>query len=465
MIEISRSDELLPVAQTLIGQPAVAAGAGIAILSDGGGHATIAVDALESAGLPPATLAADTVNALRTTLGSVAAVNNPVDLAGAADRDPLVFARALEILAADDAVAAVLVVGLFGGYAIRFAESLLDAEIEAAEQLPGIARRAGVALVVHSLYAHADTQPLRVLRRAEVPVIGSLEAACRCVGALVERGAALARLDRLPADWPAVDRFATGTVAIEPVDEPLPPLAARALSLATSANPFTAARIEGRSVLVETESRALAAAFGVPLVAAHFCASPADAAAAAEQAGAHAAVRVLSPSAPHKTDAGGVALNVTPAEASRVAAQLCENVRSWCAARGVDADIRGVLVSPMLPRPVAELFVGVMRDPQFGPVLMVGAGGIEVEVRRDVARRMLPVTALDVLEMLGELRIAPVLDGHRGKPAAEKRAIVEAVLAFADCALAHPEIAEMEVNPMFVYEDGAVGVDIRVYLG
>jgi acetyltransferase len=448
IVEVDRTDELLPVVTTLVGQPPVPAGSGLAILSDGGGHATIAVDDLHARGVPLASLEVSTIDGLRTLLGTAAAVTNPVDLAGAADRDPLVFARALEILAADPAVAGVLVVGLFGGYAIRFAESLLGAEMEAAKQLPVIARRAGIALVVHSLYADTHGEPLRILQRAEVPVLGSLEVACRCIAATVERGQAVERLDRLPAEWPA----ATRVLATEP-------------PRGAPADPFGAARGEGRSVLLETESRSLTEACGVPLVAAQFCRTTAEATAAARRSGGDVAIRVVSPSAPHKTDAGGVALNVAPAEASRVAERLCDAVRRWCAARRVEGDIRGVLISPMLPRPVAELLVGIVRDPQLGPMLTVGAGGTDVELQRDVAMRVLPVTADDVVEMLAELRIAGALAGHRGGRGADAQAIVRAVLGLAHCALAYPEIGEIEVNPLFAYEDRVVGVDVRIFLG
>ncbi|MGH7477929.1 MAG: CoA-binding protein, partial [Longimicrobiales bacterium] len=203
VIELQRTDELLPVIATLVGQPAVRVGRGIAILSDSGGHASLAVDELQGRDMALAALEPATVERLRRLLGPAAAVQNPVDLAGAADRDPGAFARALELLAADPTVAGVLVVGLFGGYAIRFAESLLEAETEAARQLPEIARRSGIALIVHSLYAHTHSEPLRTLRRSGVPVIGSLEIACRCITALQERDAALERLRRLAAAWPA----------------------------------------------------------------------------------------------------------------------------------------------------------------------------------------------------------------------------------------------------------------------
>ncbi|MBR9989156.1 MAG: CoA-binding protein, partial [Gemmatimonadetes bacterium] len=204
-MEVLRSDELLPVLTTLVQQPPVRSASGIVVLSDGGGQATIAADDLHARNIQLAELSVATGKDLRALLGPAAAVGNPVDLAGAADRDPLVFARALEIIARDPATAGVLVVGLFGGYAIRFAASLLEREIEAAQELSRIARAAGVPLVLHTLYAGTRSEPIRILQREGVPVIESLEIACRCAAAAVERGRAVAHVRSPATDWPAGD--------------------------------------------------------------------------------------------------------------------------------------------------------------------------------------------------------------------------------------------------------------------
>jgi acyl-CoA synthetase (NDP forming) len=227
---------------------------------------------------------------------------------------------------------------------------------------------------------------------------------------------------------------------------------------------FNEARREDRTLLLEPEARALLEQFGVPLVPAAFCRTAADAAEAARSFDGNVAVRIVTPAAPHKTDAGGVALNVRADEVERITERVFESVRSWAAARNVSADIRGVLVSPMLARPAAELIVGVRRDPQFGPVLTVGAGGTDVEWLRDVATRVLPVTADDIGEMLDGLRMAPVLRGYRGTRGVARDALVDGILGIASCALAHPAITEMEVNPLFAYADRVVAVDVRIFI-
>jgi acetate---CoA ligase (ADP-forming) len=477
VVEVLRTDELLPVLATLTAAPAGAsAGRGVAILSDGGGQATLAIDDLHARGTPIAALAADTSERLRALLGPAAAVGNPVDLAGAADRDPAVFGHVLALLARDPAVGAALVVGLFGGYAIRFDASLLAAELAAAQRFGAIARDTGIPLVVHSLYAETQSEPLRALQCDGVAVVSSLEVACRCLHACVERRRALDRRARQPG-WPAevgASRHGAAPQRAAPSIRGGTPAPAGARATAAAAepvepgappDPLLAALDEDRHVLLETEARALLAPFGLPLVPARLCRTTTEVADAARELGAAVAVRVVSPSAPHKTDAGGVALGVAPSDAEAAAGRVFDAVHAWIRARGDDdPDIRGVLVSPMIARPAAELLVGVRRDPDFGPVLTVGAGGTGVEWLRDVATRVLPIADDDVDDMLDALRIAPVLRGHRGAPAIDRAAVVRAVHAVADCALACPRVAEIEVNPLFVGADGVLAIDVRVFL-
>ncbi len=188
IVEVRRTDELLAVAAGLGWQPSAPPGTGVAILSDGGGQSTLAVDALHEMGVPLAALATETSVKLRECLGPAAAVHTPVDVAGAADSDPAVFARALTLLAADPSVGVILLVGLFGGYAIRFSETLATSEARTARSMAAEMRAAGKGLVVHSQYAAHSSDALSALRDAHVPVIESLEVACRVAAELCRRG-------------------------------------------------------------------------------------------------------------------------------------------------------------------------------------------------------------------------------------------------------------------------------------
>jgi acetate---CoA ligase (ADP-forming) len=470
IIEVTRSDDLLAVGRTLALQPPAAplptplgvmesragghTGSGLLILADGGGQGTLAADMLEELGVPLAVLEEGNRIALRTLLGPNAALANPVDLAGAADRDPGVFAQALDRVLRDPAVAGVLMVSLFGGYALRFAAELEGPEGEAALALASRARGAGKPLVIHSIYGEADTPAIRILHREGVPLFRSLETACRAAAATWERGQVLQRLARAPR-----------RPSPPPRTHPEPPRARPNSGASIAGGPIPTARREGRTALLETETRALLADFGVPLVPARFCTSAAGAREALESFGAPVVLRAVSDSILHKSEAGGVALGLsTPEEVSAAHARVLESVTRFAESRGLEPGLRGVLVSPMLPPPRVELLVGMRRSPSFGPVISLGAGGVAVEVHRDVAVRILPLPEGEVAEMVGELRIAPLLLGYRGQPGVDLAAVTALVEGLARCAEAHPEISEIEMNPVFATSAGVVAVDARAYL-
>ncbi|HUP00797.1 MAG TPA: acetate--CoA ligase family protein [Gemmatimonadota bacterium] len=439
VVEVTRSDELLAVGETLAGQPPVPAGKGVAVLSDGGGHGTLAADRLAELDVPLAELAPETRKRLRGLLGSPAGVENPVDLAGAADRDPGIVARALEVIARDPAVGGVLVVGLFGGYALRFAEDLVEEEVEAAEAMASLMTAVGKPLVVHSLYAAAGPEPLRRLMESGVVVVGSLEVASRCVGAAWARGVFLRRQ--------------------APPSAPSPP------PRRTEPPGLALARAEGRSTLTEPEARELVAAHGVPVAPATFCETAAEAVEAARRAGGPVAVKAVSAGVPHKTEAGGVALDVSGVDGAAAAfGRVMAAVTAHVTPGKLGAGVPGALVAPMLPAPVAELIVGVRRDPSFGPVLLVGAGGVAAELHQDAAVRCLPVDRQEILEMMREIRLARVMEGFRGGPSVDWDSLVDLVARLAACAAAHPDIVELEANPVFAYYDRAVAVDVRALL-
>jgi acyl-CoA synthetase (NDP forming) len=428
VIEVHRSDELFHVGETLASQPALRIGTGVAIVSDGGGQATLSVDSMRASGAPLATLSPATRSALRDLLGPAAAVANPVDLAGAADADPSIFGQAVRMVAADPAVGAVLVVGLFGGYAIRFDASLADLELTAARTMVDGTREGSAALVVHSIYAASRSVPLRTLGAAGVPVVESLDVACRCVAALRERGALLD------------DRRAGRNAAI-----------------GTDAPPA----VSGQQWLLETAARELVAEHGVTVAPATFCRTAAEAVAAGAAYGGPVAVRVVSEFVSHKTEAGGIALGVEGGAAIEAAvAHVTSSATAWLRSRE-RVELAGVLVGPVLPQPIVELLVGVRRDPQFGPVLTVGLGGTLAEVLDDVAVRVLPVGSPDVVAMLQELRGRRMLEGYRGAPGVDYDSVIRIIMGVSACFLAHAEVSELELNPVFVYRDRAVAVDVR----
>jgi len=464
VVEVRRSDELLPVGLTLATQAAAAQG-GVAILSDGGGHGVVASDELVEGGTRLAEPGQATREALRDILGGRAAVENPVDVGGPADADPMVFARVAEALAGDPDVAAVLVIGLFGGYHVRFDPALEEAERRAARAMAEAARRAGKGIVVHSMYALRRTTPLRVLEEEGVPVLSSLDAACTAAAALLRRAARPAGPAWPPRAGEAVlpaatggwrdDGGAGGGGARDAGRDGARDGARDGERVAAAVRRAEGAARGGRSALTEPEARDLLGAFGVPLVEAELCATPAEAAAAAERFGDEVAVKVVAPGVVHKTDAGGVVLGVRGPGAAR---------KAFEAIRGRTPGLEGVLVSPMLEPPVVEVLVGARRDPGLGPVLTIGAGGVGVELLRDVVHRVLPVPAGEVRTMVRELRTAAAFSGLRGGPAADLAALETAAAGVARCLAALPAATEVEVNPLFLYAEGARAVDARVLL-
>lgn len=478
--EVRRTDQLVAVAHALASQPAAAAGSGIAILSDGGGQNTLAVDTIVESGARLATLARDTRDRLRKVLGPAAAVANPVDVAGAADADPGAFERALDVLAPDPAVGIVLVVGLFGGYGIRFSDTLTAPETRAARAMAARMRALGKGMVVHSMYASHESPPLEAFVEAGIPVIESLEAACRATIELERRSrrgrASRWNPDELPPGsdpQPGAPRTGSRAGSIPPDPQPDPPPATSgigALPPEPAATPpphpaIRAARAEGRVTLTELEARALLEAAGLVFPAAEVADSGGAAARAAERLGCPVAVKLLSRRITHKSDAGGVVLDVADgAAAARAFEAIVSNAHAYARAEGLSAEAWSVLVTPMLPTPGAELLIGAYRDPQLGPMLTLGSGGTDVEVLRDVAHRVLPVRPSDIEMMIGELRTSPLLAGSRGRPPVDLAGIIQAAEAVAGCVLTWSDVAEVEVNPLFAYGDRAVPADARVVL-
>mgnify|MGYP005864687351 CR=1 FL=1 len=172
------------------------------------------------------------------------------------------------------------------------------------------------------------------------------------------------------------------------------------------------------------------------------------------------ALKIVSPQVTHKSDVGGVRLNVADARGVVLAfEEIVNNAR-----RAVpDATIEGVAVQRMAKAGI-EVIIGMTKDPQFGPVLMFGLGGVLVEVLKDVAFRIVPLAARDATQMIREIKGYPLLAGYRGQPPCDVGALEQMLLKLSEFVDAHPEIAELDLNPVFAYPDGAVAVDARVVL-
>jgi acyl-CoA synthetase (NDP forming) len=220
------------------------------------------------------------------------------------------------------------------------------------------------------------------------------------------------------------------------------------------------AKAEGRTVLSEVESKQVLEEAGVKTARARLATTGEEAQAQAREMGFPVALKIISRDISHKSDVGGVKLDLkTPEE---VAAAFDEMVASVKQA-APNAAIEGVSVQQMA-RPGVEVIVGISQDPQFGPVLMFGLGGIFVEVLKDVAFRIVPITPRDARQMVREIKGYPVLEGIRGQEPADVAALEQLLLRVSEFAEQHPEVAELDLNPIFAYSKGALAVDARVVL-
>ena len=220
------------------------------------------------------------------------------------------------------------------------------------------------------------------------------------------------------------------------------------------------AQSAGRTLLNEVESKAVLAEVGVPVTPTKLAQNADQAATLAADLGFPVALKIVAEAVTHKSDVGGVELNLVDAAGVRMA---YERITTAVTAAVPGAEVQGISVQPMA-KAGTEVIMGLTRDPQFGPVLMFGLGGVLVEVLKDVAFRVVPLEPRDAAKMVREIKGFPVLDGYRGAPPADLAALEEILMTLSAFAEAHPEIAELDLNPVFAYDDGAVAVDARIVL-
>ncbi len=437
IIFIENSDELFPAAEALSSLPPIKAN-NVAILADGGGHATIAADLLTDLGVNIPQFTEETQKALRAILPSAASVPNPVDVAGGTDADPSLFADCARIILKDPNVGGLLLVGLFGGYGIRFAEKLSLMEEDAAHQMGKMVGKGEKPIVVHSLFASEKPHSLDLLRYYDIPVYDSLDVACKCMGVLAEYGnylsAQQAKLNFV-FDWGAKAK-PEGKKILETVKN------------------------EGRTALLEIEAKNLLKLHDAPVSNDLLATTADEAVQIAEQTKGDVVLKIVSPDILHKSDAGGVRIKLQTKDQVR---QAFDEIIDSAKAYNPDADIRGVLVSPMARKGV-EVIIGTKMDDQFGPIIMYGLGGIMVEVLKDVAFRVLPISRQGAQKMIEDTKSFPILDGVRGNPGYDKQALVDLLLLCSELIESYPEIEEMDLNPVIVHEKGLSIVDARIIL-
>jgi acetyl-CoA synthetase (ADP-forming) len=220
------------------------------------------------------------------------------------------------------------------------------------------------------------------------------------------------------------------------------------------------AKAEGRKALLEPEAKQVCMDYGIPVTKFKVASNEIQAAEYADEIGYPVVLKIVSPDVIHKSEAGGVMINLkTPSDVKNAYNKILENVKKYNA----NAKIVGILVLEMAPQST-ETIVGAIKDPQFGQTIMFGLGGIFVELLKDVNFRIAPITADDAKEMITQLKAYPLLKGFRNTPPADIDALIDILEKTSRLVMENPEIKELDLNPVIVYQSGAKAVDTRIIL-
>jgi acetyl coenzyme A synthetase (ADP forming)-like protein len=398
----------------------------IAIVTNAGGLGILATDALEQAGLTIARFEIKTIQALEQHLPDATSADNPVDVLG--DATPSRYRFALETVAADPNVDGVL--------AMLVPLAVLDIEAMA-----------------EAVVALADQTPKPVL-------------ACFMGEAWMEDGIDLLTVHGIP-NYPFPERAARAFRAMAEYRHirarPIPEFIEFVVDRAATRSVIDQALAEGRVTIGDAEARTILQAYGLRIPKSEIADTPERAIEIARQIGYPVVLKIASPDILHKTEVGGVKVGLHSAEDVRDAFELIV----YRAQRYLpDAQLWGCQVQEMVPPGGLEVLVGMNRDPQFGPLVTFGLGGIYVETLKDVTFRTAPFSPQEAEAMLGEIRAHALLDGVRGQPSADKAAMVDTLLRVGQLVQDFPEIVELDINPLVVYPQGqgAVAIDMRLVL-
>jgi acetyl coenzyme A synthetase (ADP forming)-like protein len=424
IIRAGSVQDLFDYAQAFARQPLLEGNA-IAVITNAGGPGIMASDAIEHAGLRLASLTQETKQALQAKLPPAASVANPIDVLGDAPAER--YALAIEAALQDPNVNAIVLV---------LTPQTSTQIPETAEALGKLSKQYGKPVFGAMMGDLAIRKGVEVLRSYDVPNYQVPERAVSAVAAMWQQRSWLntprLAVEELPADRDKVRQV------------------------------FANVRAEGRVTMGDSEAREVLEAYGVPLPKTGLAATADEAVALAESIGYPVVMKIASPDILHKSDIGGIKLNITSAGEVRDAFDLLV----YRGQRHMpDATIWGCQIQQMV-KGGREVIIGVNRDPQFGPLIMFGLGGIYVEALKDVTFRVAPIDRRQATEMLGEIRAWKLLRGVRGEKPSDQAAIVDTLLRISQLVTDFPEIVELDVNPLIVFEQGkgVLGIDMRLAL-
>ncbi|MCK4898360.1 MAG: acetate--CoA ligase family protein, partial [Anaerolineales bacterium] len=398
----------------------------IAIITNAGGPGILATDALERSKLSMARFEYETIHALEDYLPGAASAANPVDVLGDARADRYRFA--LETVSNDPNVDGLMVV------LTPQAMTEIDATAEAVGELAQVSSKPILACFMGEASVKSA---IDILIKFNVPNYPFPERAARAFRAMADDRDTQSR---------SLPEFVTFEVDRDAVQKSIERV-----------------RSEGRVSIGDAEARDILKAYGMRIPHSEVAETPERAVEIANQIGYPVVLKIASPDILHKTDVGGVKVGLESPEEVLDAYELMV----YRAQRYIpDARIWGCLVQEMMPQGGVEVLVGMNRDPQFGPLVTFGLGGIYVETLKDVTFRIAPFSPQEAEEMLNEIRAHALLDGVRGKPGVDKAAIVDVLLRIGQLVQDFPEIAELDINPLMVYppNQGSIAIDMRLIL-
>lgn len=420
MLQVDTLAELFEAARTLTSRAADISGP-LLVVTNGGGAGVLAADEAERRGLPLASLDSETIERLDAVLPSSWSRANPVDILG--DADGARYRAALELLSSRRAET-LLVMNCPTGVADGAA---------CAEAVRGVALRR--PLIACWLGEQTAQVGRRILTEAGAPVYATPEAAVRAMSHLHGRRRNLEALLHTP-----------------------PARSGAAVDRASARDVISRALTENRTVLTAPETKGLLQAYGVPVVTSREAPNASAAAAIAAELGRPVALKILSPDISHKSDLGGVALNLAPGDVQLQAEAMAARIRQAAPA----ARLEGFIVEAMAPRDGrVELIIGMIDDPTFGPLILAGAGGVAVEALDDKALELPPLNLASAREMIGRTRVSRLLAGYRNVPPADLDAVASVLVAVSDMLVDLPELVELDINPLSVGSDGVIAVDAR----
>ena len=428
VLRVNTIGELFNIAELLGKQPR-ARGPRLAIVTNGGGPGALATDTLIANGGESAALSSESLAALDRVLPPHWSHGNPVDVIGDADAER--YAQAVEIVARDPGNDGVLVV---------LTPQAVTAPTDIATKLTSFAKLAGKPILASFMGGQSVAEATTILDRAGIPTFEYPDSAARAFCYLWQYTHALRALYETPALAVGAEGTAArakGTRIIERVQQ------------------------SGRTLLTEPESKELLAAYGIPVVPTVIAQSEDEAAKEAARFNGPVVLKIYSQTITHKTDVGGVKLDLSGQAAVRTAyREIEETLRT----RGQIEDFLGVVVQPMIARDGYELILGSSIDPQFGPVLLFGAGGQLVEIFRDRALGLPPLNRTLARRMMERTQIHRALQGVRGRSPVDLEVLEELLVRFSQLVVEQPRIKEIDINPLLASAHGTVALDARVVL-